>query len=216
MKPFLKHKNLKILNTHDVGIQLPKNTKYLSGNLLSRWLIRHFVGTLSFMISSIDIPVKTILDVGCGEGIIPRQIKDLWPSATFHGLDIDHDLLKVAMKLVPELKCVASSVYSLPFREESFDLVCCTEVLEHLEHPRPALSEISRVGKEYLIFSVPDEPFWRIANMLRGAYLSEWGNSPGHVNHWQASVFIRFLSHYFDIVEVKRSFPWTIVLCRKK
>ncbi len=99
-------KDLKVLTTHDVGIALPMNTKYLSANPISRWLIRHFIGTMMSMLATVPDNTQKILDVGCGEGILPRQLRMVWPSAVFHGLDIDYALLKVATKLVPKFECV--------------------------------------------------------------------------------------------------------------
>ncbi|MCK5783415.1 MAG: class I SAM-dependent methyltransferase [Desulfobacterales bacterium] len=213
---YQKQKDSSLLNTHDVGVNLPMNTKYLSGNPLSRLLIRRFLSAIISMISSNALPRNKILDVGCGEGIIPRQLLSLWPSVVLHGLDIAPELLKVAQKLVPGMGCFAGSIDALPLPDRTYDLVCCTEVLEHLERPKSALSEIMRVGKKHFLFSVPNEPWWRIANMIRGAYWPEWGNTPGHLNHWNTERFVRLLSNYSEVVVVKRPFPWTLVLCRKK
>jgi len=204
-----------VLNTHDIGLNLPMNTKYLSGNPVSRRLIRQFVKTVISMLSLRDTAMENILDVGCGEGIIPRQLRLLWPSANFHGLDINPELLLVARTLVSDMQCISGSVYALPWREGAYDLVCCTEVLEHLKNPELAISEIMRVGKKYFLFSVPNEPWWRIANIARGAYLPEWGNPPGHLNHWTRVQFIRLLSRFFEVVDVQCPFPWVIALCIK-
>jgi 2-polyprenyl-3-methyl-5-hydroxy-6-metoxy-1,4-benzoquinol methylase len=216
---FMKLKNPKhidILKTHDVGIRLPMNTKYITGNPIGRWLIGRFVHTLTDMAASISIPKIRILDVGCGEGMIPRQLRRLWPSAIFHGLDIDIELLSVARYLVADMECVIGEIYEMPWTDSTYDLVCCTEVLEHLTYPQKAISEIIRIGRGYFLFSVPHEPLWRIANLARGSYFRDWGNSPGHVNHWNDKDFVRLLSGYAEVLAVKRPFPWTIVLCRKQ
>lgn len=205
-----------VLDTHNIGVNLPMNTKYLTGNPFSRWLIRRFVRTMISMVSSRGVSPEKILDVGCGEGIVPRQLRLLWPSAYFHGMDIDPELLVVARRLVPDLGCIAGSIYALPWKDRTYDLVCCTEVLEHLDFPDLALAEIIRVGKQCFLFSVPNEPYWRIANMARGAYLSEWGNPPGHLNHWSISKFVGLLSKFSEVMDVQCPFPWIIVLCMKK
>lgn len=191
------------------------NTKYLSGNPISRLLIKHFLMALTSLVLPLKLSSQTILDVGCGEGMVTRQLRLLWPSALFHGLDVSPDLLKVARQLAPDIDYLSGSVYSLPYADRTYDLVYCTEVLEHLERPEKAISEIFRVGKAYFVFSVPNEPLWRIANIARGAYWPDLGNSPGHVNHWRKSEFIRLLSRYSNIIKLKTPFPWTIVLCRK-
>jgi len=206
---------LEVLRTHDVGIDLPMNTKYLSTNPISRWLIHRFIGTMLSMLSSINANIQTILDVGCGEGILPRQLRIVWPSALFHGLDIDSNLLKVALEIVPKFECMVGSIYNLPITSSAYNLVICTEVLEHLDNPDLALSEITRIGNGYFFFSVPNEPLWRLSNMARGAYWDHWGNSPGHINHWSSHQFKKFLSKHSTILNVKRSFPWILTLCHK-
>ena len=206
----------KILNTHDVSVRLPMNTKYISGNPLSRFLINHFVRSLVSIVFSSCKEVNTVLDVGCGEGIVPRQMRLIVPSAIFHGLDVEEELLVAARQIVPDMEFVKGSVYSLPFADAEYDLILCTEVLEHLENPESALSEIFRVSRGFVLLSVPNEPLWCMANMARGAYWRDLGNSPGHINHWRASDFARFISNFCsEVIIIKRPFPWTIVLCRK-
>ena len=206
------------MNTHNVGhlgIDLPMNTKYVSDNPISQWLIRNFMGALLSLVASIETRPQQILDVGCGEGIVPRQLRPLWPSVTLHGLDVDPALLQVARQLVADIGCVAGSIYSLPVATAAYDLVFCTEVLEHLQKPELAVAEVTRVGKGYFLFSVPNEPWWRLANMARGSYWREWGNTPSHLNHWSTAEFVQLLSRYCNVVQVKRPFPWTMVLCQK-
>ncbi|MCU0599052.1 MAG: class I SAM-dependent methyltransferase, partial [Desulfobacterales bacterium] len=120
-----------------------------------------------------------------------------------------------ATKLVPKFECVIGNIYNLPITTSAYDLVICTEVLEQLNYPDLALSEITRVGNGYYFFSVPNEPLWRLSNLARGAYLAHWGNSPGHLNHWNTDRFIKFLSRYTTILQVKRSYPWILTLCHK-
>ena len=48
--------------------------------------------------------------------------------------------------------------------------------------------------------------------MARGAYWSELGNTPGHLNHWSRRSFVRLLSRHGDVVEVRSPFPWTMLL----
>ena len=90
------------------------------------------------------------------------------------GLDVAQDELRVALRNNPGAHLLAGSAYGLPFSGETFGLVLCCEVMEHLEDPEAALEEIRRVGREWFLFSVPDEPLWRLLNLARGAYLGTW------------------------------------------
>ena len=50
--------------------------------------------------------------------------------------------------------------------------------------------------------------------MARGAYWSDLGNTPGHLNHWSRRSFVGLLSRYGQVVEVRSPFPWTMLLVR--
>jgi hypothetical protein len=75
---------------------------------------------------------------------------------------------------------------------------------------------LTSITKKDLILSVPNEPIWHILNMLRGKYLSALGNTPGHYQHWSKNQFIKFVSKYAEIIEVKTPLPWTLIHCRPK
>jgi SAM-dependent methyltransferase len=90
-------------------------------------------------------------------------------------------------------------------------LVVGLEVLEHVPQPERALADIARVCRGTAILSVPREPIWRAGNMARGRYLKDWGNTPGHVNHWSSGAFERFVRTRFDVGDIARPVPWTMV-----
>ena len=106
------------------------------------------------------------------------------------------------------------NVEQLEFADCEFELVAATEVLEHVAHPRAALDEMARVANHWLLVSVPREPLWRAVNMARGAYWSDLGNTPGHLNHWSRRAFVGLLSRYGVVTEVRSPFPWTMLLVR--
>lgn len=103
------------------------------------------------------------------------------------------------------------SVYALDRADGSFDHIIMLEVLEHLEFPEKALSELFRVAKKSVLLSVPHEPFWCSANFVRGKYWSSWGNTPGHINHWTFFSLKRLLSKYGKIKVLSTPFPWLVV-----
>jgi SAM-dependent methyltransferase len=109
-------------------------------------------------------------------------------------------------------------VYELKHADNTFDLVFLLEVLEHLDFPDQALEEIQRVLKPggYLILGVPREPIWCSLNMARGKYLTHFGNTPGHLNHWSKFTLIRYITKHFTKPQaVRNPLPWTQVLVKK-
>ena len=63
---------------------------------------------------------------------------------------------------------------------------------------------------------MPREPLWRALNMARGAYWKDFGNTPGHINHWSARGFARFAEACFDVVDVATPLPWTMLFLKKR
>lgn len=89
---------------------------------------------------------ESILEIGIGNKFVSNYLKDRGFKITT--LDIDK-------RLNPD---VVSSILSIPFSSESFDVVACYEVLEHLPYHNfnKALTEMHRVCINYTILSLPD------------------------------------------------------------
>lgn len=188
--------------------------KHVSANPLQRFLIDNFYKHLLRTIK--PIKPKKILDVGCGEGFTLIKLKHAKIGEDYEGIDHSDDALSIGKKLNPKLDIKKGNVYMLPYKDNSFDLLICTEVLEHLKDPEKALLEILRVTNKYAVLSVPNEPFFILANLLRGKHLKTFGNHPEHINHWTGSGFRKFLrKNGFKISAIKYPFPWTLVLVRK-
>lgn len=188
--------------------------KYKSKNPLIKFAVENFLKTTKSLVNGLK--VSNILEVGCGEGYITNFINQLKPDARILGTDIDRTILNQARGLYPNLKFDTADAENLPFESSTFDLVVACEVLEHLENPQKAMKEIARVSSKYGLFSIPAEPLWRILNALRGAYLKDFGNTPGHINHWRPSRFQQLVSDEFKILEIKYPLPWIMILAEVK
>jgi len=126
-----------------------------------------------------------MLDLGCGVG----HILTIAPASfTKVGVDYSHSSLKLARSQLHEpTALVNGSGQALPFADNSFDLVTCLEVLEHLEDDETAVGEISRVLKPggYLIASVPNQ-----------YYFPEYRELMGHYRHYTPASFADLLAHH--------------------
>ncbi|MBT5022268.1 methyltransferase domain-containing protein [Candidatus Woesearchaeota archaeon] len=187
--------------------------KHNSKNPLIKFLMNKFHTDLFKLIKKTKS--NQILDVGCGEGYTTRLIKKKFKKVNIQGIELEQKALKIAQRENKKLKFKQGSIYSIKDKDKSFDLVIATEVLEHLEKPKNALTEVKRISKKYGIFTVPYEPFWRIANIARGAYLKDLGNTPGHIQHWSKRSFRKMLKKEFKKVTITNSTLWIMAVCEK-
>jgi 2-polyprenyl-3-methyl-5-hydroxy-6-metoxy-1,4-benzoquinol methylase len=159
---------------------------------------------------------RSILDVGCGEGVLTEQWADRLDGGRIVGIDLDDDKLRAEWETRrrPNLEYRVEEATSLSFRDGEFDVATAIEVLEHVPEPDATLSEMARVAERWLLVSVPREPIWRMLNMARGAYVRDLGNTPGHLNHWSKVSFVSLLSRYGTVEEVRTPLPWTMALVR--
>ena len=110
----------------------------------------------------------SMLDVGCGEGRHIFGVMQEYPMMKCVGLDMDDDSLKKAeegysyFESISEVgaEFIKGSAYSLPFPDNTFDLVVCSEVLEHLHEYNDAVIEINRVLKPGGKFFASVPAFW--------------------------------------------------------
>ena len=188
--------------------------KYGSTNPVVRRLMNGFESTLAELWRR--AAPASILDVGCGEGVLTEQWADELGGGRIVGIDLDDPKLKAewAKRRRPNLEYRVEDATHLSFGDDEFDMATAIEVLEHVPEPERTVAEMARVAGRWLLVSVPREPLWRGLNMARGAYLKDFGNTPGHINHWSKRGFVAMLSRHGSVEEVRSPFPWTMVLVR--
>jgi 2-polyprenyl-3-methyl-5-hydroxy-6-metoxy-1,4-benzoquinol methylase len=188
--------------------------KYGSTNPVVRRLMGGFEGTLAELFA--QAAPTSVLDVGCGEGVLTHQWAQQLGERRIVGIDLDDEKLKAEWQTRqrPNLEYRAIPAENLPFADGEFDMACAIEVLEHVPDPEHTVAEMARVASRHLLVSVPREPLWRMLNIARGAYVTDLGNTPGHVNHWSKRSFVRLLSQHGEVVEKRSPFPWTMLLVR--
>ena len=201
----------------EAGIVVGNNyDKYGSKNPIARWLMNGFSHSLQELVQK--AAPKEIHEIGCGEGYWTLKWNQQGIAA--RGSDFSEKVIALAQDnarardLSPSM-FVQRSIYDIHPDKDSADLIVCCEVLEHLEDPHAGLAALQRVTSKYIIVSVPRERIWCAMNMVRGKYWRHLGNTPGHIQHWSSSAFVKLVGEYFEVLEVRQPLPWTMLLCKK-
>jgi ubiquinone/menaquinone biosynthesis C-methylase UbiE len=101
-------------------------------------------------------PGARLLEVGCGAGHVLQR----FPGCARTGVDLSAEMLGRARgRLGPDVRLVRGSAEALPCASASFDIIICTEVLEHIPHPAAAIAELMRVAAPgaRVVVSIPNE-----------------------------------------------------------
>jgi 2-polyprenyl-3-methyl-5-hydroxy-6-metoxy-1,4-benzoquinol methylase len=188
--------------------------KYHSKNPIARYLVREFDRAISELAA--QVAPKTIVEYGCGEGHVVELLLKA-TNARIHATDISPTCIAEAQSYVSSDR-VTFAVENIMTMKISValptDLVVCCEVLEHLDDPQRGFEVLLALKAKHYLFSVPREPLWRMLNFSRGAYIKQWGNSPGHLQHWSKRAFLNFISRKMSVITVRSPVPWTVVLCQ--
>lgn len=187
--------------------------KFQTGNPVVRRLIGRFYGNLREIVE--PLRPESFLDAGCGEGETLERLKPLLPRR-ISAFDLNSDSVQFTKMRHPEADVQRLNIFALPFQPDSFDVVVCLEVLEHLDNPKGALRELLRVSRRDVIVSVPHEPWFRLGSLLRCKYLKNFGNHPEHIQQFNPVSLRGMVAEQADVVEVRTSFPWILLHCRKR
>jgi ubiquinone/menaquinone biosynthesis C-methylase UbiE len=203
--------------TRDAEGTVTGNTfdKYGSTNPVVRRLMAGFERALDELF--VQAAPGSILDVGCGEGVLTLKWAGRIAPGRVVGLDLEDPAIQAEWekRQAPNLEYRVMKAENMPFDDGEFELASAIEVLEHVPDPAHTVAEMARVARGgHLLVSVPREPLWRALNMARGAYLRDLGNTPGHINHWSKRAFVRLLSEHGEVVQARSPFPWTMLLVR--
>lgn len=186
--------------------------KYERPGRIGGWLVDRFYSAAIDLVRDGLAEAASVLEVGAGAGFSTERIVPRLPAGVrYMGSDVMASLVRKASLRNPAIPFVQQSVYSLALPDKSVDVILMFEVLEHLEQPDAALSELRRVARKRVVISTPREPLWCLLNFMRGKYLSGFGNTPGHIQHWSSRGLRNLASKQFRVVGRRQPVPWTIL-----
>lgn len=101
-----------------------------------------------------DLKELTLLDYGCGRGETLRIASDFGMVAL--GADLDPECVEISRKIGEAVLIDKPDDPSLQFGENSFDVVTCFHVLEHVDRPKEVLASLARISRRYVLVAVPN------------------------------------------------------------
>ena len=148
------------------------------------------------------ITFRSVLDVGCGNGTLLREIGRQVP-VNLTGVDLSEYIVDRNKESFPGIQFYTMDISGNALKEK-FDLVICSEVLEHIEDANNALQNLRKMCGRYLIITVPTGPIFPIDKEM------------GHIRHYKPHELVASLrQHGFKILSIDRSgFPFhTLYKC---
>ena len=190
-------------------------SKYNNPNPIHRLSLGRFYYSVAETLT--DIAPTRVLDFGCGEGYIldmmsAREIA----FQSYEGLDLRPDALTEARRRWRSTRFVEANLFDPAYDNERYHTVMALEVLEHLFEPEKVLKRLVSMADEYVLLTVPNEPWFQLMNLVRGRDLIRLGNHPEHINHWNKDTFSEFVSPYAEVIDVTTRFPFVILLAKPR
>ena len=91
-------------------------------------------------------PFQTLLDAGCGTAPMLSLLTERFPEAHFTGIDLTPKMIEVAKaKKLPNTDFVCGDCENLPFADDSFDVIICSQSFHHYPNAQDFFNSVSRV-----------------------------------------------------------------------
>jgi SAM-dependent methyltransferase len=139
-----------------------RSIKYEGGKFLS--FERKHIGVIEYLNLAIQKLGKsgiTFCDAGCGNGIYLNYLKNKLSgdSNALYGFDFAEKIVNIARDNTGLNQIKIGNLEEAPYEAEKFDLILCTQVIEHMIDDRKAMSELNRTLKPagYLVLSTDNK-----------------------------------------------------------
>ncbi|MFT6765690.1 MAG: ubiquinone/menaquinone biosynthesis C-methylase UbiE [Alteromonas naphthalenivorans] len=193
----------------------------LKAEKLKEWLPAYFKGA-----------PKTILDFGCGDGLMTHEVKKQFPQSEIHGVDNSPESIKIAKKNYPDIHYHVSTNNLSVLKKQSYDVVLATHVFHHIyfnehEHYIKELMNVLKPGGVFVFYELnPLNPgTWYIfrnhpmevnATMLKPWYARKLVANYGKTDFISYAFFPHFLSFFRPLEKYITKVPfgglYTIIL----
>jgi SAM-dependent methyltransferase len=145
---------------------------YKKGNKYELWWhwkrLYYIVSFLSEIFKKNQI--MTFADIGCAEGLYVKHIAFVHNGTFCIGADIARAYVDKAKgnSDILNTEYIVCDVRNLPFKDNSIDVILCSEVLEHIHNYRKSLAELFRVAKKHLVISFPGHSYiYRVISKIK-------------------------------------------------
>ncbi|MDD5016284.1 MAG: class I SAM-dependent methyltransferase [Atribacterota bacterium] len=141
--------------------------KFLKPELLDAKVVK-----ILKVINKLKIKGDSLLDVGCADGNLTIILKEFLQSTMTFGIEISQQRAEIARTRGIKVVQMDIEETTFPFDDSSFDVILCTEILEHLYNPSHLLSETFRCLKPggSCIIVIPNLASWHSRLLLLFGY----------------------------------------------
>lgn len=155
-------------------------------------------GMVAALVKQLELPVKRILDAGCGLGWLREPLLAAFPGATYVGLEVSEHLCE-------QHGWIQKSLAEYRPRGR-FDLIVCYDVMQYLpdREAAQAMANLARLSRGALYFHAPTLEDWRDN--------ADRSTSDGDIHlrdaQWYRTRLTRHFEHAGFGVHVRRGVPW--------
>ncbi len=173
-------------------------SKYSSGSDIARYML-----TKSILNTINRYSFESFIDIGGAEGYTANLVRKLF-NAEVMSTDLSVTACQRA-KEIYDIEAIQCDIHTLPFEDNKFDIVLCSETLEHVTDYKQAINELLRITKGVLIITVPHESPEQVEANIKN-------NVPhGHINAFDIHSLDYLKSDGYSVLYEKTLSPFLMV-----
>ena len=127
--------------------------------------LNRFIATYQILKTLSHIQFNSLLDVGGAEGYTAFLIREIF-SVQIETCDLSQEACRRAKEIF-NIDSQPADIHKLPYKDNAFDVVLCSETLEHVTDVMRAIRELLRVCRKAVVITVPHEPWQKIVKNIR-------------------------------------------------